>query len=104
MKNLDNITWENELSTHENGVILDVRTPDEYAEKHIPNASLINVQDPQHFMSEIEQLDKTKSYFVYCKSGARSMMACQIMSQMGFEQLANLDGGITGWHGPVVEG
>ena len=104
MKNLDSTSWEKECNADENAVILDVRTPDEYSEKHIANSTLINVQEPQQFMTEIEKLDKSKSYYVYCKSGGRSMMACQIMSQMGFEHLANLDGGITEWHGDVVRG
>lgn len=101
MKNLDSNTWENELKADENAVILDVRTPEEHEEKRIPNSLLINVQEPQTFMNEIEKLDKSKSYYVYCKAGGRSMMACQIMNQSGFEKLANLDGGITAWHGDV---
>jgi len=103
MKNLESKAWEKELKADNNAVILDVRTPEEYEEKHIPNSTLINVQEPQHFMSEIEKLDKDKSYYVYCKSGGRSMMACQIMNQSGFKNVANLDGGITDWHGEVVE-
>ena len=102
MKNLDNKTWEKEMNADENAVILDVRSPDEYEEKHIPNASLINIGEPQNFMNEIEKLDKDKSYYIYCKSGGRSMMACQIMYQAGFENVINLDGGITNWHGEVV--
>jgi len=102
MKNLDSKAWEEELNADENAVILDVRTPDEYEEKHIANSTLINVQEPQQFMSEVEKLDKNKSYFVYCKSGGRSMMACQIMLQSGFKNVVNLDGGITDWHGEVV--
>lgn len=101
MKNLDSKTWEKEMIADENAVILDVRTPTEHEEKKIPNSLLINVQEPQNFMNAIEKLDKSKSYYVYCKAGGRSMMACQIMNQSGFQHLANLDGGITGWHGDV---
>ncbi len=104
MKNLDSKAWEKEMNTDENAIILDVRTQEEYDEKHIPNSTLINVQEPQQFMSEIGELDKNKSYYVYCKSGGRSMMACQIMNQSGFKNVINLDGGITNWHGDVVEG
>lgn len=102
MKNLDNKTWEKELNADDNSIILDVRTPEEYEEKHILDSKLINVKEPQNFVDEIEKLDKSKSYYVYCRSGARSMMACNIMEQMGFSDVANLDGGIIDWHGEVV--
>jgi len=101
MKNLDNKSWEKAQKADENSVILDVRTPEEYEEKHIPNSTLINVQDAQNFVGEIEKLDKSKSYYVYCKSGGRSTMACNIMEQLGFEDVINLEGGITDWHGEV---
>jgi rhodanese-related sulfurtransferase len=101
MKNLNNKSWEKAQKADENSVILDVRTPEEYEEKHIPNSTLINVQDAQNFVGEIEKLDKSKSYYVYCKSGGRSAMACNIMEQLGFEDVSNLEGGITDWHGEV---
>jgi rhodanese-related sulfurtransferase len=104
MKNLDSKTWEQEMMADDNAVILDVRTPEENEEKRIPNSLLINIQDAQNFMDEIEKLDKSKSYYVYCKSGGRSMMACQVMSQAGYKHLTNLDGGITAWHGEVESG
>lgn len=103
MKNLDNKSWEKAQKEDENSVILDVRTPEEYEEKHIPNSTLINVQDAQNFVSEIEKLDKNKAYYVYCRSGGRSAMAANIMEQMGFKEVSNLEGGITDWHGEVVD-
>jgi len=101
MKNLDNKSWEKAQKEDNNSIILDVRTPDEYEEKHIPNSKLIDVKESQKFVEEIEKLDKSKSYYVYCKAGGRSMMACSIMEQMGFTDLNNLEGGITEWHGDV---
>jgi len=103
MKKLNNKTWEKAQKEDQNSVILDVRTPEEYEEKHIPHSKLINVQESQHFVEEVEKLDKSKSYYVYCRSGGRSAMACNIMEQMGFSDVANLEGGITDWHGEVVE-
>jgi rhodanese-related sulfurtransferase len=47
-------------------------------------------------------LDKSKNYYVYCRSGARSEQACHLMSQMGFENTFNLLGGIMQWQGEVV--
>ena len=103
MKNLDNKTWEKAQKEDQNSIILDVRTPEEYEEVRIPNSKLINVQDPQKFVEEIEKLDKSKSYYLYCRAGGRSEMACNIMEQMGFSDVANLEGGITDWHGEVVK-
>lgn len=101
MKNLDNKAWEKAQKEDQDSVILDVRTPEEYEEKHIPNSTLINIQESQEFVDEIQKLDKSKPYYVYCKSGGRSMMACNIMEQMGFSDVTNLEGGITEWHGEV---
>ncbi len=103
MKNLDNKSWEKSQKEDQDSVIVDVRTPEEYQEKHIPNSTLINIQESQEFVDEIQKLDKSKPYYVYCKSGGRSMMACNIMEQMGFSDVTNLEGGITEWHGEVVD-
>ncbi|MGX1024966.1 rhodanese-like domain-containing protein [Flavobacterium sp. CS20] len=101
MNNLDNKSWEKAQKDDQNSVILDVRTPEEYEEKRIPNSTLINVQDAQKFVEEIEKLDKSIAYFVYCRAGSRSAMACNIMEQLGFKDVSNLEGGIIEWHGEV---
>ena len=49
----------------------------------------------------MEQLDKSKAYFVYCRSGARSARACAVMEQSGFPVTFNLLGGIIAWEGPT---
>mgnify|MGYP006264303443 FL=1 len=50
-------------------------------------------------MGGIDNLDKTKNYYVYCHSGVRSVQACQIMASFGFSNLFNLLGGISDWSG-----
>jgi rhodanese-related sulfurtransferase len=50
----------------------------------------------------LEELDKSKNYYVYCKAGGRSAQACSIMSQMGFANTYNLEGGMMHWEGAVV--
>ena len=50
-------------------------------------------------MDEINNLDKNKNYFIYCKSGARSSTACKIMNQLGIQNTYNLIGGIDCWEG-----
>jgi rhodanese-related sulfurtransferase len=81
----------------EAGIItLDVRTPGEFNEGHIEGAQLIDFQSG-NFESEIETLDKSKTYAVYCRSGSRSGQAVKIMSDAGFTNIYNLDGGVIDW-------
>lgn len=101
MKNLTQAEWSSSI-TKENTVILDVRTPNEWAEGIIENAILINILEPQSFMEEIEKLDKNKNYYIYCRSGARSGQACQVMNSIGFGETNNLSGGILEWTGKTV--
>ncbi len=76
--------------------VIDVRTPQEYAEGHIKGAQNIDIYNPE-FDKLIGQLPKDKTYCVYCRSGRRSMMAAQKMAQMGFKKVYNLQGGIIAW-------
>lgn len=99
MKELNQNDWKAQQEREEQSIILDVRTQGEYDEGFIPGAKLIDIREPQAFMSQIEKLDKTKPYFLYCRSGARSAQACQVMEQLGFEKTNNLVGGITDWKG-----
>lgn len=100
--NLSQEEWVAQLEADENVVILDVRTEDEYNDGIIQDAINIDIHKGQEFISEIEALDKTKKYYVYCRSGARSGKACQIMNELGFENAYNLEGGIMGWDGEIV--
>ena len=95
--------WANQLEQDDNAVIIDVRTPDEWAEGIIPNALQIDIYQGQGFIYKIDELDKSKNYYVYCKAGGRSAQACSIMNQLGFENAYNLIGGITEWDGEVIE-
>ena len=79
-----------------NPVVIDVRTPQEYADGHIRAAINIDYNSPA-FKDEIGQLDKNKTYIVYCRTGARSAQARQIMEDLGFKYVINMDGGITAW-------
>lgn len=84
-------------------VILDVRTAEEFESGYIKGALNMDIRGGPDFLASIESLDKSKSYFVYCRSGARSGQACQLMSQMGFSALYNLDGGVLAWEGDLEE-
>ncbi|MCB0638920.1 MAG: rhodanese-like domain-containing protein [Lewinella sp.] len=79
-----------------NVVILDVRTPQETAQGMIEGAIEINVTAPD-FAQRVAELDKDKTYLVYCRSGRRSVTACNIMAEQGFSDLYNLLGGYLAW-------
>ncbi len=98
--NLDQIKWASE-SVETNNIILDVRTPEEFSEGYITNATNLNIYDANTFMSKIQSFNKENNYYIYCKSGARSAQACQIMGQLGFSNVYNLLGGITNWKGEI---
>lgn len=103
MTELEQEVWNKERLADTNAVLLDVRTQEEYDEKHLPEAQLIDIRQPQNFMDEVQSLDKSKRYFIYCRSGARSGQACQVLDQLGVAATYNLVGGILAWTGEVVK-
>ena len=94
--------WIEKLNNDTNSAILDVRTEDECSDGIIPNALMIDIFKGQGFIYRLEELDKTRNYYVYCKSGGRSGQACAIMNQMGFATTYNLQGGFMQWEGEVT--
>lgn len=102
MADLSQEDWKKQLEEDNNSVVLDVRTQEEVAEGIIPNALHIDIYKGQGFIYELEELDKTKNYYVYCRSGGRSGQACAIMSQLGFNNAYNLVGGFTEWQGNIA--
>ncbi len=102
MKHINQQEWEELVANDPNAVILDVRTPEEQAGGIIKNAICIDIYKPEEFIAELEKLDKTKNYYVYCKAGGRSANACQVMDRMGFAQTYNLVGGISLWTGELI--
>jgi len=101
MKNLTEKEWQEAINGVDNAIIIDVRTPGEWQEGAIPNSMFMNIMEQQSFVNKIEALDKSKDYFVYCRSGARSGQACNYMSQLGFANVYNLDGGIMAYSGEI---
>jgi rhodanese-related sulfurtransferase len=100
--NLIQEDWAIQLEEDRDAVILDVRTEDEFNEGIIATAINFDIHKAQAFVEAIEALDKNKNYYVYCRSGARSEKACEIMNSLGIENAFNLTGGIMGWNGDVV--
>ena len=77
-------------------IILDVRTPGEYAEARIDGAVLLDVNGP-NFAAEAALLDPDAEYAVYCRSGNRSRTAIDIMANAGIPNTLGLEGGIGSW-------
>jgi rhodanese-related sulfurtransferase len=77
-------------------IILDVRTPEEYAEGHLVNSVNIDFRD-DNFSARIDSLDKSKEYELYCRSGVRSGNSVELMHQKGFKKVDHLQGGIIEW-------
>ena len=91
----------NKLAKDSNTVIIDVRTPGEVSEGYISGATLFFDYNDANFESNIEKLDKSKGYIVYCRSGGRSSEAAEILTQKGIKKVYNLDGGISNWTGEL---
>ena len=102
MSDLSQEEWAESLANDDNAFILDVRTSQEVEEGYIPGAVNIDIYLGQEFLEELEKLDKTKNYYVYCRSGNRSGQACAIMNSIGIENAYNLEGGIIDWEGEIV--
>ncbi len=84
------------LMNDKNVVVLDVRTPKETSLGKIEGAIEVDVKNST-FVDQINKLDKEKTYLVYCRSGIRSVNACNIMADLGFGHLYNLIGGYGAW-------
>ncbi|MBN3584280.1 rhodanese-like domain-containing protein [Algoriphagus aestuarii] len=87
---------EKEILENKDLVILDVRTPEEFTEGHIKDAVLINFMG-EDFQEKLENLDKTKTYAVYCMGGGRQQKSSLEMQNMGFGKILLLDGGFSNW-------
>lgn len=73
--------------------VIDVRTPQEFAEGHLAEATLIDFYEPD-FATRIGELDPDGEYLVYCRSGNRSGQAVALMDELGFDRVFDLDGGV----------
>ena len=85
------------IKADSNIAILDVRTAKEFADGHVAGAVNIDVNQTD-FAQKIDQLDRSKTYIVYCRSGRRSSKAVGIMATKGFKNLYNVSDGFLGWN------
>ena len=98
--NLNQNDWLKNNEEDNESVIVDVRTEEEYNLGHIKKSILIDINQPNLFMESISNFDKSNSYYVYCRTGVRSEMACSLMNQKGLTAY-NLVGGFVEWKGEI---
>ena len=77
-------------------VIIDVRTAEEFADGYIENATNIDFYS-ETFQDMLNNLDKNKTYLIYCRSGARSGSTLDIMDELNFDEVYNILGGMLQW-------
>lgn len=82
--------------TNKNIQLIDVRTPEEYSEGHIQGAILIDFFS-EDFKKTLNKLNKKRPVYVYCKSGGRSGKTSEMLADMGFTEIVDLEGGFLAW-------
>lgn len=93
------------LDANTNIIVIDVRTPEEFASGHIAGATNINFV-AGGFADALQKLDRAKTYLVHCAVGGRSKRSLQSFKSLGFQSIIHLDGGIDAWEAsgkPVVK-
>ena len=95
-----------DLINNKNVLIIDVRTPEEFAESHLPEANNFPVDTLSQNIETIKKLQRDKPLLVYCRSGKRSARAAEKLKNLGVNSLYNLKGGIKAWsdaNNPLVK-
>ena len=93
---LSSVEFYERIKDAEDAQIVDVRTPEEFKNGHLENAFNLN-WDGADFEAQLATLDKSKTVFVYCLSGARSRRAADKMRKEGFEEIVEMPGGMLEW-------
>lgn len=90
------------MNNEEKMQLVDVRTPEEYREGHLKSAKNINVTEDD-FREKAQQLNKDEPVYLYCRSGKRSAKAAEILREMGFSEIYDMEGGFLKWEGNRFE-
>jgi rhodanese-related sulfurtransferase len=81
-------------------LVLDVRTPKEFAAKHVSNAKLVPFEElDKRYRTDVP--DTREKILVYCSSGERSRLACDLLGRAGYTNLYNVQDGLQAWRGPT---
>jgi len=102
MKNISQKEWRALIKDDNNAVIIDSRTPVECQVGIIEDAIMMDVMNLQAFQNFANTIDVSKNYYIYCRSGIRSIRACQILESVGVKITYNLLGGILEWDWKIV--
>ncbi len=86
-----------DLINNQNALIIDVRTPEEFSEAHLPNAKNFPIDNLSQDIETIKKLQQDRPLLVYCRSGKRSARATEKLKNLGVNSLYNLKGGIKAW-------
>ncbi|MBT2282468.1 sulfurtransferase TusA family protein [Paenibacillus polymyxa] len=95
---ISNHELEKKLADNEKITVLDVREPAEYAFKQITGAISIPLGELEN---RIQELNPEEDIYVVCRTGSRSDLACQLLTEQGFKKVNNVEPGMTGWTGPT---
>ncbi|VAW12210.1 Rhodanese-like domain protein [hydrothermal vent metagenome] len=77
--------------------LVDVRTPDEYEAGHIDDAINIDIMNMETFTEKLDEFDKEKPIYIYCKLGGRSNKASKVLEELGFVTIYDFSGGYDEW-------
>ncbi len=95
-KNISPLDAKQHLDNNKNIILIDVRSPEEYAAKHIPNSKSVPVDQLAEKISNFAKNKDNDELIVYCLSGARASKACSLLDSMGYKNVYNM-GGIQNW-------
>jgi len=87
-----------QLWQNKEAIIIDVRTPEEYRDGHIPGVTNIPLDELEQRMNEVP---KDKKVVLICRSGNRSAQGTKLLRNKGFSNVFNSTGGMSSWKGPV---
>ena len=90
------------LKENPKAIVLDIRTPAEFNEGHIPGAVNIDYK-ADSFESELEKLDRDTTYVMHCRSGRRSANSFETFRKLGFKNIVHMDDGILGWKQKLIK-
>ena len=96
LNNIKADQFDQALNDHPQATLLDVRTEEEYQTSHLPNAVSMDYFGDS-FLEQLDQMNVEGQYFIYCRSGRRSVRVCTLMVNSGFKNVFNLDGGLNAY-------
>jgi len=98
VRHLDTSAFQQQMQATPGAILLDVRTPGEFSQGHLPQSTLLPVQVLESKAAQALP-DKSAPIFVYCRTGQRSAVATQMLQSMGYTNVVNMLGGIVKWAG-----